>query len=217
MIRLGVGLLHYPVLDRHKKVVATNITNLDVHDIARVSKVYGVDSYYVIHPALEQLMFVARLLEHWRIGDGKKFNPMRATALTMVETAESLEAAVRAFDPNAAVVGTTARQIDGVERASFADLRGFLQTGAGRRLEGPQALESEPGKSGEVDPRVAAVLEGRKSLFLLFGTGFGITEDVLKSCDLLLEPMRGAPPLDYRHLSVRSAVSICLDRLRGAW
>ncbi len=53
-----------------------------------------------------------------------------------------------------------------------------------------------------------------KRVFLIFGTGFGMTEELLESCDFLLEPLKGAPPLDYRHLSVRSAVSICLDRLR---
>lgn len=204
MIRLGVGLLHYPVLDRHKKIVATNITNLDVHDIARACRVYGVETYSVIHPAQEQLMFVERLLDHWRVGDGKKFNPMRATALTMVRTAPSLEAAVQAFDPQAVVIGTTARQIDGALRVPFKGLRSFLQSG--------DAVDAEKG-----DPRLAEVLQARKSVFLVFGTGFGMTEEVLRSCHMLLEPLKGAPPLDYRHLSVRSAVSICLDRLLGAW
>jgi len=217
VIRVGIGLLHHPVFDRHKKIVATNITNLDVHDIARAAKVYGVAGYYVIHPSREQLMFVSRLLDHWRIGDGKTFNPMRATALTMVETATDLAEAVRKFDPEAAVIGTTARQIPGVERTSFADLRGFVQTGEVReRLRGPRSV----GAADVVEPmdrHVAGVLKGRRSIFLLFGTGFGMTEEVLASCDLLLEPMKGAPPLDYRHLSVRSAVSICLDRLLGAW
>src|SRR4051812_37001797 len=37
--RVAIGLLHYPIYDRSKKVVATNITNLDVHDIARACRV----------------------------------------------------------------------------------------------------------------------------------------------------------------------------------
>ncbi len=225
-IRLAVGLVHWPVFDRHRKVVATNITNLDVHDIARVSRVYGVESYYLIHPMQEQLMFVSRLLDHWRIGDGKRFNPMRATALTMVETAPSLVDAVKAFGPEAVVIGTTARQIENVDRISFQDLRAFLDLdrqeiparSAGSQLPalvaGPR--ETEEGVT-DSRTRIWDKLKGRQSIFLVFGTGFGMTEDLLKSCDLLLEPMRGAPPLDYRHLSVRSAVSICLDRLLGAW
>ncbi|MCC6138047.1 MAG: RNA methyltransferase, partial [Bdellovibrionaceae bacterium] len=55
-----------------------------------------------------------------------------------------------------------------------------------------------------------------KPHFLVFGTGFGLADEVFESCDLLLEPIRGASKDDYRHLSVRSAVSICLDRLMGS-
>jgi hypothetical protein len=56
-----------------------------------------------------------------------------------------------------------------------------------------------------------------EACFLLFGTGFGMTDETMRSFDGVLESIRGAPPLDFRHLSVRSAVSICLDRLMGPW
>lgn len=186
-MRIAVGLLHYPIYDRQKKIVATNITNLDVHDIARACRVYGVERYYVIHPMEEQLMFVARLLEHWRVGDGARFNPMRKTALTMVHTAPSLEAALRDWGGVPKVVATHARVVEGGRGISFKELRA--------------QIESDP--------------EGQ--LFLLFGTGFGLTDEVMKGCTYILEPIRGASADDYRHLSVRSAVSICLDRLLGAW
>lgn len=187
-MRIAVGLIHYPIYDRRRNVVATNVTNLDVHDIARASRVYGVERYYIIHPMQDQLMFVSRLLEHWRIGDGAKFNPMRRTALTMVHTAESVEAAVRDWGGDPYLVSTHARTLEGVPAIGFRDLRA--------------KIESE----GE-----------EEQLFLLFGTGFGLTEEVMRGCDYLLEPIRGASKDDYRHLSVRSAVSICLDRLFGSW
>ena len=52
--RLNVGLVHHPIIDKAGKIVATNVTNLDVHDIARVSRVYGVSNYFVINPMKEQ-------------------------------------------------------------------------------------------------------------------------------------------------------------------
>ncbi len=61
---IHVGLVHHPVYDRQKKIVATNITNFDVHDIARVCRCYGVKSYSLIHPSEEQLMFVSRIRDH---------------------------------------------------------------------------------------------------------------------------------------------------------
>lgn len=187
-MKVAVGLVHWPVYDRAKTVVATNVTNLDVHDIARAARVYGVDRYYIIHPMQDQLMFVSRMLEHWRIGDGAKFNPMRRTALTMVHTAESVEAAVSDWGGSPYLVATRARPLEGVPPISFHDLRTKIEAGG----------------------------EDAK-LFLLFGTGFGLTEEIFQKCHSLLEPIKGASKDDYRHLSVRSAASICLDRLLGAW
>jgi hypothetical protein len=50
-------------------------------------------------------------------------------------------------------------------------------------------------------------------LLILFGTGFGMAPAVLERADIVLNAILG--PGDYNHLSVRAAVSIILDRLRG--
>ena len=50
-------------------------------------------------------------------------------------------------------------------------------------------------------------------ILILFGTGFGLTDEVMDSSYKILEPIRGNTK--YNHLSVRSAVSIILDRLLG--
>jgi hypothetical protein len=48
---------------------------------------------------------------------------------------------------------------------------------------------------------------------LIFGTGWGLTKEAIDSSDIVLEPIVGVT--DYRHLSVRSAVAVILDRLLG--
>jgi hypothetical protein len=50
-------------------------------------------------------------------------------------------------------------------------------------------------------------------IMILFGTGFGLAPAVLERADIVLNAILG--PGDYNHLSVRAAVSIILDRLRG--
>lgn len=50
---------------------------------------------------------------------------------------------------------------------------------------------------------------------LLFGTGWGMERELMQQCDLILEPI--AADSDYNHLSVRSAVSIIIDRLLGEY
>lgn len=46
---------------------------------------------------------------------------------------------------------------------------------------------------------------------LTFGTAWGLSKDFIDRCDMRLDPITGKG--DYNHLSVRSAVSIYLDRI----
>lgn len=181
--RVAMALVHYPILDKEKKIVATNITNFDIHDIARAARTYGIEKYYLIHPMKEQLMFVERVMDHWRTGQGAQYNPSRRRALEIVSTAESIEAALQDWnvqDPH--VVATHARSVRGSIAETFQDVR--------RRI-----------------------WQERKPTFVLFGTGYGLTEETMRGCSSVLEPIHGGAPDGFNHLSVRSAVSICLDRL----
>lgn len=183
---LALALMHYPTKDRVGDLVATNVTNFDIHDIARACRVYGIERYYIIHPVKEQLMFVERVLDHWNVGEGSRFNPMRRTALRDVRTAENLQAAMKDWGhENARSIVTSAQKPEGMAHFTFKGFREALAT------------ENEP-------------------YILLFGTGFGLTQDFMQSCYGVLEPIKGDSADDYRHLSVRSAVSICLDRLLGS-
>lgn len=49
MANLYIGLVHYPIMNKHKDVITTAITNYDIHDIARASITYDVSKYFVIH------------------------------------------------------------------------------------------------------------------------------------------------------------------------
>ena len=57
------------------------------------------------------------------------------------------------------------------------------------------------------------VLEGGGPFILAFGTGWGLTDDFIRGCDMALEPVAGRG--GYNHLPVRAAVAIILDRLLG--
>ena len=54
---------------------------------------------------------------------------------------------------------------------------------------------------------------GQRPVLLVFGTGWGLTSDIIAETDRLLAPVGGRPR--FNHLSVRSAVAIVLDRLFG--
>ena len=47
--RVCIALVHHPCVDRAGEIYATSITNLDIHDVARSSRTYDVDAFYVVH------------------------------------------------------------------------------------------------------------------------------------------------------------------------
>ncbi|GIW41650.1 MAG: hypothetical protein KatS3mg076_2227 [Candidatus Binatia bacterium] len=126
---LFLALLHFPVLDKDGRIVTTAVTNMDIHDIARSAKTYGVRRFYVVTPVRALQLLARRILEHWLSGYGSTYNWTRKEALELVELAEDLDRAVVAAEREAgrrpAIVATSARE--GPGRISFDELRARLE------------------------------------------------------------------------------------------
>ena len=182
---LAVALVHHPVYDKHKKVVATALTNLDLHDIARSSRTYGIERFFIVHPVAAQRELAARIAAHWQGEEGAEKNDFRRQAIDLLEVVPDLAAAVAAL---------TARH------------------GRAPLVCATAARDAAAGKAVVSFRDFAATTRARPALLVL-GTGWGLTDDLLASCDLRLPPIRGVS--DYNHLSVRSACAIILDRLYG--
>lgn len=187
MANLYIGLVHYPIMNKHKDVITTAITNYDIHDIARASITYDVSKYFVIHNIPAQRELAATIMEHWKSGFGSTYNPDRKDAFTEVELVNSIRKAVdlvtEAEGVRPIIATTDARTYDNT--ITYSAMRKHLEN------------DSRP-------------------VLVLFGTGYGMTKETMEEFDCILEPIYGHG--EYNHLSVRSAVSIILDRLRGgAW
>ncbi|GAU09967.1 tRNA (guanosine(37)-N1)-methyltransferase TrmD [Desulfoplanes formicivorans] len=91
---LYVALVHYPALNKEGKEVTTSLTNLDVHDIARVSATYGLGGYIVCTPLQDQRVLAGRIINHWSRGGGAGFNPDRKEALNKVTVRDDLDGAI---------------------------------------------------------------------------------------------------------------------------
>jgi tRNA (guanine37-N1)-methyltransferase len=185
--RSYVALLHYPVYDRRGELVSTSLTNLDVHDIARAAATYGLAGYFIVHPVAAQRELVERIVEGWSAEPGDGAAASRVEALAGVRAAADL-AAVRAAV--AAAHGGTPPHV--------------VATSARPHQGAPlvSALDL-----------IAARRAASAPLLLLFGTGGGLADEVISASDQLLVPIHGGSA--FNHLSVRSAVSIVLDRLFG--
>lgn len=184
-VRVDVALVHHPVRSRTREVVATSVTNLDIHDVARASRTYGIGAYHLVTPITAQRELVDTVAAHWLEGESGARVPQRADALQLVRTVPTLGDAIEAL-----------RRETGAEPlvvATAADPRG-------RPTVGWAALRER--LAGETRP-----------VLLVFGTGWGLADEALDLAELLLEPILG--PTDYNHLSVRVAVGVTLDRLLG--
>ena len=87
---LYIALIHYPVINKEGKIIASSITNLDLHDISRVARTYGVKRYYVVQPLREQRELVKELLAYWQKGAGRVYNPDRREALKLLRVKPAL-------------------------------------------------------------------------------------------------------------------------------
>jgi hypothetical protein len=94
----ALALVHYPVLDRRGEIVATALTNLDLHDLARTAMTYGLQKLYVVTPVVEQQRLAGKILEHWCRGYGATYNPLRKEALSLIEVTNSLDAAIERWE-----------------------------------------------------------------------------------------------------------------------
>ncbi|HHJ64835.1 MAG TPA: RNA methyltransferase [Aquifex aeolicus] len=177
-----VALLHYPAMDREGKIIVTSFTTMDLHDIARPARAYEVGGFYIVQPVDGQRIVIQRQISYWLSEEGRRANPTRYEIVRLVRLKYTLDEVVEE-----------------------------LKRERGRRpvLVGTDARKYPNSVSyAELRDRI----ERREEDFLLlFGTGYGIPPDMMRTFDLILEPVYGAA--DWNHLSVRNAAAIILDRL----
>ena len=184
MAPVYIGLIHYPIYNKHMEVVTTALTNYDLHDIARTAKTYDVKKYFIVHPVKAQREMALRIMTHWKTGGGVHYNANRKEAFEETELVPALEDAISLIEKETgkkpAIVTTDARVYPNT--VTYKEMR--------RKIH-----------------------EEDTPIFSLFGTGFGMTKEMMKQFDYIVEPIYGAGT--YNHLCVRSAVAIILDRLLG--
>ncbi len=178
-----MALTHYPVINRNGQLISSAVTNLDLHDLSRSAKTYGVRTFYVVTPLLDQKGLIEKIVFHWTNGIGSKLNPSRRKALELIKIKTSLdevnEDILKECKIPPKTVVTCAR--DKYSNFTFSEFYKKLQT------ENPYLL--------------------------IFGTAWGLSEELMLKADHVLEPVMGSA--DYNHLSVRSASAVILDRLLG--
>ncbi|MDR2054281.1 MAG: tRNA (guanosine(37)-N1)-methyltransferase TrmD [Desulfovibrio sp.] len=183
---LSFCLLHYPVMLDKKNSGVSSLTNLDIHDIARISRSYAMGPFYVVTPLSDQRRLLEDILRYWTCGPAAASNPDRARALACVRPAASLEEAAARLGEHA---GVTPRLV--ASSASWP-----------AKKNAPVPLA----------PRDVRDWCRNGPVLLCFGTAKGLAREAFARCEGVLRPLRF---LDDNHLSVRSAAAIFADRILG--
>ena len=178
------ALLHHPVYDKNGQVVTTAVTNMDIHDIARSGCTYGLRGFFIVTPVKALQKLAFKIIEHWESGYGSQYNATRKEALALARICDTLDDAIIA-----------------IERETGE--KPVIVATSARRAENRASF-----------PRLRdMIIKETRPFLLLFGTGWGLTENTLSQSDYVLEAVDGH--VDYNHLSVRSAAAIIFDRLLG--
>ncbi len=176
---LAIALVHYPVYNKHHEVVTTALTNLDQHDIARSSRTFGLDRFYIVTPSEEQRRLAERISGHWQDGWGADYNPDRRTALEIVRVCPTLQSAIADF------------------QNGFAKTVKVAITGAAQR----------PGSTSLSDFR--QLLEDIDQPFLLLlGTGWGLTDECFAEADYILQPIAGNGTYNHLSVRSAAAIML---------
>ncbi len=130
-----------------------------------------------------QKEYIYRIVKHWKEGFGFIYNSNRAKALNITEITDSLTTCIKTVKDN------TNKELILVGTSATGDKDKLITINKLRKI-----IE-------------------KKALLLVFGTGWGLTEEIIKEFDFMLEPIYGLG--DFNHLPVRSAISITLDRILG--
>lgn len=175
--RLYVALLHYPVYDKNGQVVTAALTNMDIHDIARSARTYGIRRFYVVTPVKALQKLALKIITHWEQGYGSQYNETRKEALSLVLLKDTLDGVIMDVEQDCGskpqLVVTSARP--GGERISFAELREMLRN------------DSEP-------------------FLLLLGTGWGLTDTVKAQSDYILEAIEGGTDYNHLSVRSAAAI-----------
>lgn len=181
-----VALLHSDVLVGSERLPGTtSVTSLDIHDIARSCATYAVDGFTIVTPLQDQQKIVETLLNFWKNGPGVTYNRIRHEAVKSVTISPSLSEVIR-----------TIHEKHGQKPLVIATSARYTTHASAITFFDQKRVWSHD-----------------RPVLFIFGTGQGLSPECIGLADFLLPPVGGVS--EFRHLSVRSAVAIILDRWLG--
>jgi hypothetical protein len=164
------------VINKNGNIIASAVTNLDLHDMSRAAKTYGVRSFYVVTPLADQQELVERIVDHWVKGVGATYNPKRREALELICIKNSLD---EVTDHIRDRVGYTPKTV-------------------------VTSAKRNPGNISFNEFR--QMLSNDNLYLLIFGTAWGLTNDFITGADYILDPVIGNTDYNHLSVRSATAV-----------
>jgi hypothetical protein len=174
-----IGLLHYPVYNKRGEIIASAITNLDLHDLARLAKTYGAKRFYVINPLRDQQELAKRICRHWLRGYGARYNTDRQKAMSLISIVPTIESCMA--------------EIQGGE----GERPTLLVTDA--RKDKRQKISYDLARE---------IVNSNRVVMVLFGTAWGIAKELIGKADYLLEPIIGVSDYNHLSVRTAAAITL---------
>lgn len=176
--KVSIALVHHPVVNKIGETIGSAVTNLDLHDIARVSRTYGVGHYFITTPYEDQQQLVGEIIDHWQIGRGGEYNPARKEALSIVTLEDSVDSAIK----------------------RLTELHGVAPI-----LIATSARVSERTLPYET---VQGYIEKDQPILLLFGTAHGLAPEIMNKVDYVLPPIEGGTDYNHLPVRAAVAIIV---------
>lgn len=174
-----IGLLHYPVYNKRGEIIVSAITNLDLHDLARLARTYGARRFYVINPLTDQQDLARCICRHWVNGYGARYNKDRQKAMSLISIVPTLESSMAEI------------------RDSEGEIPALMATDAGKD------------KGKRVNYTLAReIVTSNKVVMILFGTAWGIAKELIIRADYLLEPIYGVSNYNHLSVRAAAAITL---------
>lgn len=174
---LYLGLVHYPVYNKNGDKIASAITTLDLHDLARLSATYGLKRYYVVTPLTDQRILAEKVVKHWTRGYGARYNRDRKEAVEAISVVGEIHEAVSAIEEE-------------------TGKRPFIM-----------ATDASHQKEKEMRfPLARELLSGDRPVLLLLGTAWGLHRETFGQVDAVLEPIEGEGTYNHLSVRTAAAI-----------
>ncbi|OQA36253.1 MAG: tRNA (guanine-N(1)-)-methyltransferase [Candidatus Dependentiae bacterium ADurb.Bin331] len=170
-------LMHSNVMLPNGEVGTTSVTSMDIHDIARSARTYGLKNYFIVTELEDQTRVVQTLLDFWQTGYGIEYNKNRHEAVKRVSLKKTFDEVVEAI-----------KEREGVAPIVLAT---SAKTGSAQSIT---YFDQE------------RVWSHKKPVLFVLGTGKGLSPELMNRADYVLEPVEGFTDFNHLSVRTAAGV-----------